>query len=433
MLPAASALIGLLLGYANGANDNFKGVATLFGSGTSSYRRALLWATITTGLGSVTALFLAQELLAAFSGRGLVPRDVLTDPAFPAATALAAGSTVLLATRVGLPISTTHALIGALVGVGLIASGAGIDASRLATGYALPLLTSPFLAALAAGALYLPLRYARQRLGVSQETCICVGEEVVRVVPGAPGNARVLQTAGLPTVSLGTNVTCQVRYSGEVMGLSARRILDSAHYLSAGAVSFARGLNDTPKIAGAPARRGPRRARCGRDRSRRGHGDRRADQRAASRGDDVPPGDRHQPRPGLHREPRHEPPGDRRLEARHARVHDPRLLRIPVRDRYRHAPSPMEDHREHPAGLGGHPPGRGAPRRGPRHGSRRGHVRCGARSASFLGSRSGHTLTIEEARKRPDGTRPPAWFEVVGTVGPTGPAKGLGRVQSASP
>jgi PiT family inorganic phosphate transporter len=32
-------------------------------------------------------------------------------------------------------------------------------------------------------------------------------------------------------------------------GASARTLLDSAHYASAGAVSFARGLNDTPKIA----------------------------------------------------------------------------------------------------------------------------------------------------------------------------------------
>jgi len=28
------------LAYSNGANDNFKGVATLFGSGTTDYRRA---------------------------------------------------------------------------------------------------------------------------------------------------------------------------------------------------------------------------------------------------------------------------------------------------------------------------------------------------------------------------------------------------------
>ena len=38
----------LLVAYANGANDNFKGVATLFGSGTTAYRTALGWGTITT-------------------------------------------------------------------------------------------------------------------------------------------------------------------------------------------------------------------------------------------------------------------------------------------------------------------------------------------------------------------------------------------------
>ena len=33
----------LLVAYANGANDNFKGVATLFGSGTTAYRTAFGW------------------------------------------------------------------------------------------------------------------------------------------------------------------------------------------------------------------------------------------------------------------------------------------------------------------------------------------------------------------------------------------------------
>ena len=51
----------LLLAYSNGANDNFKGVATLFGSGVSNYRRALAWATITTLAGSLLALLLGGE------------------------------------------------------------------------------------------------------------------------------------------------------------------------------------------------------------------------------------------------------------------------------------------------------------------------------------------------------------------------------------
>jgi PiT family inorganic phosphate transporter len=35
------------LAYFNGANDKFKGVASLFGSKTTTYRTAIAWATIT--------------------------------------------------------------------------------------------------------------------------------------------------------------------------------------------------------------------------------------------------------------------------------------------------------------------------------------------------------------------------------------------------
>ena len=229
------------------ANDNFKGVATLLGSRTASYRTALTFGTLTTALGSVVALILARGLLAAFSGKGLVPPDVLQDPSFPFSVALAAGSTVLLATRLGFPISTTHALIGALVGAGSVAASAGVDTDRLGR-LLLPLLTSPFLAVLGASVLYRALRSLRNALGVSRETCVCVGEEIVEVVPGA-SNPAVLAAVQATTLSLGTEAVCRVRYSGNVLGLSARPALDAAHFLSAGAVSFARGLNDTPKIA----------------------------------------------------------------------------------------------------------------------------------------------------------------------------------------
>ncbi len=71
-------VIVLALAYANGANDNFKGVATLFGSGTANYRGALLWATLSTFLGSLTAVFLAGQLLTIFSGWGLVDSGLAT-------------------------------------------------------------------------------------------------------------------------------------------------------------------------------------------------------------------------------------------------------------------------------------------------------------------------------------------------------------------
>src|SRR6476661_6648214 len=96
--------------YSNGANDNFKGVASLFGSRICSYRSAIGWATVMTFAGSLAAVFLAQELLKSFSGKGLVPDALTASPGFVLAVALGAGFTVLLATRLGFPISTTHGL-----------------------------------------------------------------------------------------------------------------------------------------------------------------------------------------------------------------------------------------------------------------------------------------------------------------------------------
>jgi inorganic phosphate transporter, PiT family len=60
----------VFLAYSNGANDNFKGVATLYGSNTASYKTTI---TIATLAGAVASAFFADALVKAFSGKGLVP------------------------------------------------------------------------------------------------------------------------------------------------------------------------------------------------------------------------------------------------------------------------------------------------------------------------------------------------------------------------
>jgi inorganic phosphate transporter, PiT family len=235
------------LAYANGANDNFKGVATLFGSGTTSYRMALLWATFTTFLGSLMAIWLAEKLLASFSGRGLLDDGLTTDPQYLAAVGLAAGCTILLATWVGMPVSTTHSLVGALIGAGW-AAGSAISLRNLGGQFFLPLLVSPVLAITLTGLCYPLLHLARVRWGITEQSCFCVGQETVEVVP-VLSHAAALQRVEQLTASLGTEVSCQKRYDGRLLGVSAATTLDWLHYLSAGTVSFARGLNDTPKIA----------------------------------------------------------------------------------------------------------------------------------------------------------------------------------------
>ena len=236
MLVATVTLVGLLLAYANGANDNFKGVATLCGSGTADYRHALLWATLTTALGSLAALVLARGLIEAFQGKGLVPAAAVADPVFPAAVGLAAGLTVLLATRFGFPISTTHALIGALVGAGWVVSPVGVSGSRLTGALLLPLLTSPFVAIAGTMMLYPLMSHYRRKLGVSQETCVCLGKKVVMVLPEAAGGAQAARAVSLPTLVGGSLTNCRVRYRGSFLGVRARPTLDTLHYLSAGAV-----------------------------------------------------------------------------------------------------------------------------------------------------------------------------------------------------
>src|SRR6266568_3308169 len=149
------------LAYSNGANDNFKGVASLFGSRTCSYRTAISWATITTFAGSIMSIFLAQTLLKRFSGKGIVPDQLVGSEYFLLAVAIGAGLTVILATLIGFPISTTHALTGAIIGCGFIAVGSQVNLAALGSGFVLPLLLSPILAMAVAGILYVPLHALR--------------------------------------------------------------------------------------------------------------------------------------------------------------------------------------------------------------------------------------------------------------------------------
>jgi PiT family inorganic phosphate transporter len=237
----------MLLAFANGANDNFKGVATLVGSGLAGFRLALAWATVTTFAGSLAAVGMAATLLTRFSGKGLVDAALVANADYATAVAMGAGLTVLVATHVGLPISTTHAMVGGLVGAGW-AAGSSISLDRLGGSFVVPLLVSPLLAATAAMLCYPVLRLVRKGLGVEADTCLCVGSEVIEVVPAGSLSTLRVRVEEM-SMTVGAAVACRSRYRGRVFGIEAAATVNWLHWLSAGAVSFARGLNDTPKIA----------------------------------------------------------------------------------------------------------------------------------------------------------------------------------------
>ncbi|GAB4108299.1 MAG: inorganic phosphate transporter [Phycisphaeraceae bacterium] len=240
-----SLLIMLLLAFANGANDNAKGVATLVGCRYFSMDRALVFAGVMTLLGALSAVLLAGELARRFSGKGIVDPSLLANSAFPICVGLGASLTVLLATVVGLPISTTHALVGAIVGVGWTAGS--LHVSSAVNVFFVPLLVSPMIAIVLAGGVYSVFRVVRMKLGVERQTCLCVGHEIQPVLVSSDGLMSI-KSSGM-RMSAGQAGQCRDRYVGRFLGLEAQSILNGAHLISAGAVSFGRGLNDTPKIA----------------------------------------------------------------------------------------------------------------------------------------------------------------------------------------
>lgn len=249
MLLVLVLLAAAALAYANGANDNWKGVATLHGSGAMSFRAALILATVATVLGSATSIVLADGLLQGFSGKGLVPDELTTTPAFLAAVALAGAVTILLATRLGLPTSTTHALTGALLGISVFGFGNDAALRALWETFLRPLLLSPPLALAAAALLYWLMARARRRLGVEAESCACVEPNPVANATAIGSAAAVLRTAPIAQVTFGGPGACPAPAAGRGFRLTARQALDGLHTASAASVCFARAVNDTPKIA----------------------------------------------------------------------------------------------------------------------------------------------------------------------------------------
>jgi PiT family inorganic phosphate transporter len=157
----------------------------------------------------------------------------------------------MAATLLAMPVSTTHALVGALAGAAV--GGAGISAvswTSLGSSFLLPLVASPLCAAAVVAVAYPLLRRARARMGVEHDTCVCVVSEsgLVPLGTGPTLRAAVAVSPALTTVVAPKEV-CMTRYRGRVMGIDAGKTLDLLHYGSGAAVSFARGLNDTPKIA----------------------------------------------------------------------------------------------------------------------------------------------------------------------------------------
>ena len=225
---------------ANGANDVSKGVSTLVGSGRATYAHGLAWGTFWTVAGALVAVIASATLVRTFS-TGLVDGVVAGTTTFPLAVAAGAFGWVMVASKTGLPVSTTHAITGAILGSAItIAGAAGVQWSLLFGTVAVPLAVSPFVSGLAAYALHAA---AARPLARASRYCVCVSERTL--VPAVRGPNAAAEVTAIPVTGV---VVDREAACAEATVPVQLRITDIAHWGTSAALSFARGLNDNPKI-----------------------------------------------------------------------------------------------------------------------------------------------------------------------------------------
>ncbi|MDG6243033.1 MAG: inorganic phosphate transporter [Methanolobus sp.] len=121
-------IAGLYMAWNIGANDLANAMGTSVGSGALSIKQVIIIAAVFEFVGAVVLGSRVTSTIA----KGIVPVDSinLVDPHLVAlgmlAAILAAGFWITLATFYNLPVSTTHSIVGAVLGFGLMAAYRGI-------------------------------------------------------------------------------------------------------------------------------------------------------------------------------------------------------------------------------------------------------------------------------------------------------------------
>lgn len=155
-----AAAFGLFMAWGIGANDVANAMATSVGSKALTIKQAIFVAAIFEFLGAV----LAGGAVTNTVRKGIVDSDLLADtPELLVygmlAALLAAGTWLLVASKNGWPVSTTHSIVGAIVGFAAV--GIGVDAvqwGQVGT-IVMSWVASPLTAGIIAFLIYMSVQY----------------------------------------------------------------------------------------------------------------------------------------------------------------------------------------------------------------------------------------------------------------------------------
>lgn len=233
---ALAAILLFFLAFSNGSNDVSKAIATLAGTGLASVSGAIAWGTLWTVGGALGGLLWGSAIIKNISSSIYVDSHNFYLP-LALAISIAPILWVSLATWRRWPVSTTHAVVGGLVGAGLVAYGIdGIDWPTILKKIALPLLASPFMA-IALACLLTPA-LEKTAKGINRIR-LCITPVPKLSLMSANNRTQVpLEDCFI--------CACDSPQAGVTHGMTLS--VDYLHWLTSGLLSFSRGLNDTPKL-----------------------------------------------------------------------------------------------------------------------------------------------------------------------------------------
>ncbi len=208
-------IFGLFMAWGIGANDVANAMGTSVGSGAITFRQAVIIAAIF----ELTGAVLAGGEVTKTIRKGIV--DVSSLSGTPEllvygmlASLLAAGLWLLIASMMGWPVSTTHSIVGAIVG--FAAAGIGMDAVHwggVGT-IAMSWVTSPLIAGIIAFGLFTSI----QRLVIDTEDPVASARKYVPGYIFLVGFivAMVTLTKGLKHVGLHLSTDANIGYAALV-------------------------------------------------------------------------------------------------------------------------------------------------------------------------------------------------------------------------
>ena len=142
-----SLFAGFMMAFNLGANDVANSMASAVGAKAITVRQAVFIAGI---LNFAGAVLMGSHVTATVS-KGIINPDAIADPTLIMigmfAALLAAGLWVLIATLTALPVSSTHSIVGAILGFGLVAGGPHVVNWLVMGAVVMSWIISPFFAA----------------------------------------------------------------------------------------------------------------------------------------------------------------------------------------------------------------------------------------------------------------------------------------------